>query len=290
MGYREVSVVQVKEILRLWVRGHRVRAIARRTQTDRKTVGRYITAAAAAGLAPDRGEGAITDDLVGAVVEAVRPARAFGRGRAWHGLEGEREFLEKHVEDGVRLTKVHELLERRGIAVPYRTLHRFCATELGYGRRRATVPVTDCDPGEELQVDFGRMGLVPDPPSGRQRICHALVFTAVYSRYMFVFLTFAQTLDVVIEAFEAAWQFFGGCFRVVIQSVDEVSKSKQVGTYLGRYGKVLVTNYREFPRPRRGRDALTHQPAREGATHGERLFGAHRIWRAEGSVRVGLRR
>ena len=37
MGYREVSVVQVREILRLWVRGHRVRAIARLTQTDRKT-------------------------------------------------------------------------------------------------------------------------------------------------------------------------------------------------------------------------------------------------------------
>jgi transposase len=216
MGYREVSVVQVKELLRLWVRGHRVRAIARRTQTDRKTVGRYIAAARAAGLDPDQGEGAITDDLIGAVVEAVRPARAFGRGRAWQMLESERGFLLKHVEDGVRLTKVHDLLERRGIAVPYRTLHRFCATELGYGRRRATVPVADCDPGQEVQVDFGRMGLVPDPASGRRRRCHALVFTAVYSRHLFVFLTFAQTLEAVIEAFEAAWQFFGGCFRVVI--------------------------------------------------------------------------
>jgi hypothetical protein len=182
MGYREVSVVQVKEILRLWVRGHRVRAIARRSQTDRKTVGRYIEAARAAGLTPDRGEGAITDDLIGAVVETVRPARAFGRGRAWQALEAERAFLKERLDQGLRLTKFHELLERRGIVVPYRTLHRFCATEFGYGRRRATVPVADCDPGHEIQVDFARMGLVPDPASGRRRLCHALVFTAVYSR------------------------------------------------------------------------------------------------------------
>lgn len=216
MGYREVSVVQVREILRLWVRGRAVRAIGRATRTDRKTVGRYIEAARAAGLAPDQGEQAITDEVIASVVEAVRPARAFGRGRAWRALEGERAFLKKHVEDGVRLTKVHELLERRGVAVPYRTLHRFCATELGYGRRTATVPVADCDPGEELQVDFGRLGLLPDPQVSRRRVCYALVFTAVYSRHMFVHLTFRQTLDAVIEAFEAAWAFFGGCFRVVI--------------------------------------------------------------------------
>lgn len=216
MGYREVSVVQVREILRLWVRGRAVRSIGRLTQTDRKTVGRYVDAAQAAGLTPDQGEEAITEELVAQVVEAVRPARAFGRGRAWQALERERAFLAERVEKGLRLTKIHDLLQRRGVAVPYRTLHRFCATELGYGRRRATVPVADCAPGEEVQVDFGKMGLMPDPASGRRRLCHALVFTAVFSRHMFVYLTFTQTLEAVIEAFEAAWAFFGGVFKVVI--------------------------------------------------------------------------
>lgn len=217
MGYREVSVAQIREILRLWVRGRSVRPIARATQTDRKTVGRYIEAASAVGLAPDQGEQAITDELIAAVIDAVRPARAFGRGRAWQVLERERAFLKERLDQRLRLTKVHELLERRGVIVPYRTLHRFCVTEFGYGRRRTTVPVADCDPGQELQVDFGRMGLVPDPEAARRRLCHGLVFTAVYSRHMFVFLTFSQILEmVVVEGFEAAWVFFEGCFRVAI--------------------------------------------------------------------------
>jgi hypothetical protein len=38
----------------------------------------------------------------------------------------------------------------------------------------------------ECQIDFARMGLVYDPGSGRRRITHALIFTMVYSRHMFV--------------------------------------------------------------------------------------------------------
>ena len=76
--------------------------------------------------------------------------------------------------------------------------------------------VADGEPGGELQVDFGRMGLVLDPEAGRSRVCQALIFTACYSRHCFVWLTFTQTTAAVIAGFEAAWAFFGGVFAVVI--------------------------------------------------------------------------
>jgi len=50
----------------------------------------------------------------------------------------------------------------------------------------------------ECQLDFARMGLVYDPGQGRRRVAHALIFTAVYSRHMFVWLTFTQTLAAVV--------------------------------------------------------------------------------------------
>jgi len=50
----------------------------------------------------------------------------------------------------------------------------------------------------------------------RQRKLHALVFTAVFSRYCYVYLTFPQTTAAVIAGCEAAWEFFGGMFAVVI--------------------------------------------------------------------------
>jgi hypothetical protein len=60
------------------------------------------------------------------------------------------------------------------------------------------------------------MGLVYDPGAGRRRVTHALIFTAVYSRHLFVWLTFSQTLAAVIEGCEAAWRFFGGVFGVLV--------------------------------------------------------------------------
>jgi transposase len=47
-------------------------------------------------------------------------------------------------------------------------------------------------------------------------VTYALIFTAVYSRHNFVFLTHHQTIGATIAGFEAAWEFFGGVFKVVI--------------------------------------------------------------------------
>jgi transposase len=113
------------------------------------------------------------------------------------------------------LTRVHTLLGRRGVVVSYRTLHRYAVTELALGRRRTTVRVADCEPGAEVQVDFGRLGMLTEG-DGRRRVVHGLIFTAVYSRHLFVYPTYRQTLNDVIAGFEAAWRFFGGVFAVVI--------------------------------------------------------------------------
>ncbi len=47
MAYRELFVIEVRELLRLWSLGHGYRAVARLTGVDRKTVRRYVEAATA---------------------------------------------------------------------------------------------------------------------------------------------------------------------------------------------------------------------------------------------------
>jgi len=215
--FREVHMVEVREVLRLWLKGHGYRRIAQLVQADRKTVRRYVEAAEGVGLGRSGGDELLTDELLGAMAEQLqtgRPRHLYGV--AWQQLEGERKFLEERLKAGLRLTKVHSLLARRGVLVPYRTLHRFCVAELEFGGQRKTVPVADGEPGQELQVDFGRMGLLKDGPEGRRRLCWALIFTACYSRHLYCWLSFRQTLPEVIEGCEQAWRFFGGVFGVII--------------------------------------------------------------------------
>jgi hypothetical protein len=218
MAFREVDVIEVWEVLRAWLAGKGQRGVARQAGVDRKTVVRYVDAAVAAGLVREGGEEQLTDELIGQVVATVRPDRPNGHGAAWESLEGQRDRIAKWVGDGLTVVKIGDLLARNGLVVPHRTLHRFCVECTDYqGRRRgATVPVLDGEPGVECQIDFARMGMVFDSNAGRRRVVHALIFTAAYSRHMFVWLTFAQTLEAIIAGCEAAWRFFGGVFRVLI--------------------------------------------------------------------------
>ena len=50
MAYRELGMVEVREILRRWLGGDGVRAIARGTGLDRKTIVAYVGAALAVGV------------------------------------------------------------------------------------------------------------------------------------------------------------------------------------------------------------------------------------------------
>jgi transposase len=216
MAFREVAVTEIREVLRAWLAGAGLRRVAEQAGVDRKTARRYVEAAVAAGLARDGGNGQLTDELLGQVAHAVRPVRPGGHGQAWDVLEARQAEIEALVKKDLTVVKIGVLLERHGVVVPYRTLHRFCAERCGYGRTAATVRVADGEPGIECQLDFGYLGMLADPVTGRKRKVHALIFTACYSRHMFVWLSFSQTLSAFIAGCEAAWEFFGGVFKVLI--------------------------------------------------------------------------
>jgi hypothetical protein len=218
MAFREVDVIEVRELLRAWQCGLGLRRVGRRAGVDRKTARRYVDAAVAAGLDRDGGEEQLTDELIGQVIAAVCAERPNGHGSAWESLEAQRDQINKWVAGGLTVVKIGDLLARQGVVVPHRTLHRFCVERTDYRGRgsRATVPVADGEPGVECQLDFARMGMLFDSAAGRRRVVHALIFTAVFSRHMFVWLTFSQTLETIIAGCEAAWRFFGGVFKVLI--------------------------------------------------------------------------
>src|SRR5919197_829725 len=87
MSFREVRVFEVREALRLWLRGEGIRAMERMAQLDRKTVRRYVNAAVELGLARADGEGQLTDECqvdfgrLGLVFDS-----ATGRRRVCHAL------------------------------------------------------------------------------------------------------------------------------------------------------------------------------------------------------------
>jgi Mu transposase, C-terminal domain len=214
MAYREVTMVEIKEVLRLWRAGTKKKRIAAQLTLDVKTVRRYVAAAESCGLAPGAEE--LTDDHVTAVLAALSPETGRPRGDGWQQCEAQRGEIERLLVQRVRLSKIQRLLHRSGVDVPYSTLHRFAVAELGFGQRAATIPVADGKPGEELHIDTGWMTLLEPDEHGRRRRFRAWIFTPHVSRYRFVYPCWKETTESAIEACEAAWEFYGGVFGVVV--------------------------------------------------------------------------
>lgn len=200
-------MIEVKEVLRRREAGQSKRRIARETGLDRKTVRRYLESL-------ERGTGTEDERVQHAILEV--------QGRTTPVPSEPRVLLESHRErihtwlfpkDGtraLRLTKVHTLLGRMGVEVTYATLWRWAHDELAWRERKPTVRVDDPPPGEEAQADFGKMGSLEDPSTGKRRVLWCLVVTLTVSRMQFVWPTFEQTSAAVCEGLDQAWAFFGG--------------------------------------------------------------------------------
>lgn len=210
--YREVTMIEVREVLRLRGDGVPKKRIAAQLGLDPKTVRRYLRAAASAGV---RVTATISDEEVRQVLLALHPVSGRPRGDGWARCREQRTAIERWLREGLRLTKIRKLLARQGVLIAYPTLHRFAVLELQFGKTATTIPVLDREPGQELQLDTGWVGWLV-LPHGKRRRFRAWIFTAVRSRHRFVYPVFEETTARAIEACEAAWTFFGGVFKVLI--------------------------------------------------------------------------
>lgn len=221
MAFREVDMWEVLQILRRLGRRESKSAIKRATGADRKTIRNYEAVALELGWSAESGTEP-TEELAGAVFARVRPGPEANRTPTERLLAPFQQQLSQWLvnEPGspsLLLTKVHQLIRRQGVDVGYSSLRRYAVKHCGYhDRRRVTVRMAGCEPGEVAEVDFGQLGRIFDPITGRNRVLHALIVTLVYSRHQYVYVTFSQKLPAVIEGLDNAWRYFGGVPRRLV--------------------------------------------------------------------------
>ena len=215
MAYREVSRVEIAEVVRRWQSGNSQRQIATGTGLSRATVRRYIVAALGAGLTRD-GPAASEDQLSrlsGLNLSCPRKVEAPTEELLVPWADQIYEWLSS---DRLQLTRIHELLADRSCRVSYTSLRRFIQRRGWQRRSTTTVRMGESAPGDVAEMDFGRLGLMEDAETGRRRVVWALIIVLSYSRHSFVWPTFSQKLVDVIEGLEAAWAFFEGVPKYLV--------------------------------------------------------------------------
>jgi len=254
MAYREVRMMDIDQVIRRWLAGEKIRAIARLTGLDRNTVRRIVRLAEEVGIRagtpwPDEGKLLAVRQRMGrpGAVVVTREAEELLKPRT----EQIRAWLDK---DHLLLTKVHELLGREGLVVSYSSLYRFARKLCAFGSASAvSVRRAESLPGEMGEADFGRLGPLQELGSRQPRMVQGFILTLGYSRLSCVIPVFKQDLPTVIDCSERVWEFFGGRpHRIVIDGMKACIG--QADPYTPRFNRTFLeyANYRGFlPDPAR---------------------------------------
>lgn len=207
---------EVMEILYQWHQGAGIKKITRSLGYDRKTVRRYIKAGIDAGLR--RGE-AFPDEqeLLGNIKAILDRSATMRQAPA-------RQMVRRYREEIAQLLKQKDmtakqvmrlLVERHGLKVSYASVLRYLSEDFNLGKPEATVHL-ETQPGEEAQVDFGYVGHLRDPESGKDRKTWCFIMTLSYSRHRFVRFVFRQDSPTWIDCHIRAFEFFHGVVNRVI--------------------------------------------------------------------------
>ena len=93
MAFREVTMLEIKEVLLLWLAGRKTKPIAASVGVDAKTVRRYIRAAEEQGLARGGGEGTLSEELLLRVLVVLKGHAPRAPSEGWQMCETHRERI-----------------------------------------------------------------------------------------------------------------------------------------------------------------------------------------------------
>ena len=215
MAYREVTRVEIGEVIRRWQAGEGLRRIATSTGLSRVTVRKYVAASQEVGLSRDGPEA--TEEQLSrlAAISQSGPRRPSAPTDALLAPWADQVYR-WFTGDRLQMTRIQELLAARGCRVSYPSLQRFMARRGWQRRDSKTVRMEPSAPGEVAELDFGRLGYIEDAEGVRRRVVWALIVVLAHSRHGFVWPTYSQRLEDVIAGLEAAWAFFGGVPRYLV--------------------------------------------------------------------------
>lgn len=211
-------MIDVVEILEHWYSGRPKLLVAESLGVDRKTVRKYVTPAEEAGFVPG-GPPVSTEEWVrlaqGWFPELLVPelrSAGFAECNRFH------DQIKAGLDTNTLATVFQRLRDEEGLGVSESTVRRYSEIALAEELLRSKVTVRKDDPpaGEEGQVDYGKLGMVFDPETGRRRLLWAFVLVLAFSRHQFVRPTFKMDQAEWVAAHVAAAEFFGGMPRRLV--------------------------------------------------------------------------
>jgi transposase len=132
----------------------------------------------------------------------------------WEEIAKHHAYIADQLRAQVTVATIHQRLrDRHGLGVSVASLRRYIRANLPEETRRAQVRVLapcDAEPGEQAQIDYGRLGSWTDPRTNTRHTVWAFVMVLVCSRLLFVRPVLRMDQHAWTACHVAAFGFLGG--------------------------------------------------------------------------------
>ena len=241
---------RLQELVRLHRQGITPRAVCRLLTMSPKTELKYQTALAEAGLLSGPVDELPALDVLRAAVEGAHPRP--GPRPVESSTDPWLEAITEQFTRGIGPRAAWDKLRREDaeFGASYdavKRTYRRLARAQGVRPEDVAIPV-ETAAGDVAQVDFGSVGRLFDPDSGRIRKVWVFVMTLGFSRLTFAWLVFDQRVDTWLELHRRAFEYFGAVPRVVVPDNLKAAVIRAAFGAADRHELELNRSYRELAR------------------------------------------
>jgi len=213
MANKRITIMDVSEIIRRRRDGQKIAHIASVLGHDRKTVRKYIAKVGNHCADSKEHSGRVPSDILPEL--PGRPAK-------------KQDLLKPYIDEIKKLitntsnslkpkTAFEVICVRHNIAgkVSYSSFKRFVRTN-----RITIFPDTstcriEVEPASQVQVDYGKAGLLPYPLTGKRRNVYAFIGTLSFSRHKYVEFVFRQNQQSFVNSHVKMFHTFGGVPKTI---------------------------------------------------------------------------
>ena len=216
MAYNEITAMDIWEILRRYSAGHSKSKIKKDLGYDRNTIRKYISLAENHPYVFESKEKAV---LFFSQYLAAHTGRPQTKQDKLKQYKQELIDLINDKENPLKAKHAFEILVERHPElrdVSYTSFKRYCQSSKYEIHPEKTTCRIETEPGQQIQIDYGKVGLLYDPLMKKNRILYAFIGTLSHSRHKFVEFTFKQTQQSFVQSHVTMFQFFGGVPSVII--------------------------------------------------------------------------
>lgn len=205
-----IKIEELYEIYRLLASGKNKSEISRIQQVDRKTIREYSKLFEACEITYNKKQVELTE-FAKKIADKL-PIREKRKGKKEYIDKVKDKIEELFTKDtDLRIDTCYRIIKSKyNVNVSYETFRRYVMKEGMVKSIKKEYIRIELPAGYEIQMDYGKVGLLYDPLCSKERVVYAFIGTLSYSRLPYVEFVYTQNQQSFVMSFVNMFEYYGG--------------------------------------------------------------------------------